>query len=339
MQILGNIFIAVIFVSAIGSIFAVISLFINNVLRLTLPLWFSFCGMLFFCVPFLAPDVLLLSPETQDWISGFRIASFLWACGCGVFLVHDVIRLMLAKRAIKNYQICDNERLNSIYSKCAAAATRKKAPTRKKVPTWRKIPTRRKAPTLYCGTLDNPICTTGVIRPVIIMNEKVMEQLTDRELSAVFSHELTHVKRKHVLLGRIYDYVCILNWMNPFSWIARRDFSLHCETDCDSHTMKMLRGKVTETEYASAIIRLLEYATVRAAKPGKGAGALDFLLTKRRITRITAGTSKIRDRLTAFLLAVLLAFMLVFSMGFSREIFYPYPAYGTGTEYSAGYNE
>lgn len=326
MQILGNIFMAVIFVSAIGSIFTVISLFVNHVLRLSLPLWFSFCGMVFFCVPFLSPDVLLLSPETQDWISGFRIASFLWAGGCGVFLVHDVIRFMLAKRAIKNYQICDNERLNSLYSKCAAAATGKKAPTR------------RKTPALYCGTLDNPICTTGVICPVIIMNEKVIEQLTDRELSAVFSHELTHVKRKHVLLGRIYDYVCILNWMNPFSWMARRDFSLHCETDCDSHTMKMLQGKVTETEYASAIIRLLEYATVRAAKPGNGTGALDFLLAKRRITRITAGTSKIRDRLTAFLLAVLLAFMLVFSMRFSREIFYPYPAYGTGTEYSADYN-
>lgn len=321
MQILGNIFIAVIFVSAIGSIFTVISLFVNHVLRLSLPLWFSFCGMVFFCVPFLSPDVLLLSPETQDWINSFRIASFLWACGCGVFLVHDVIRLMLAKRALKNYQVCDNERLNSIYSKCAAAATRKKAPT------------------LYCGTLDNPICTTGIIRPVIIMNEAIIEQLTDSELSAVFSHELTHVKRRHALLERIYDYVCILNWMNPFSWIARRNFSLHCETDCDSYTMKMLRGKVTETEYASAIIRLLEYATVRAAKPGNGIGALDFLLTKRRIKRITTRTSKIRDRLTALLLAVLLALMLVFSMRFSREIFYPYPAYGTGTEYSAGNNE
>lgn len=321
MQILGNIFNAVIFVSVIGSIFTVISLFVNHVLRCNLPLWFSFCGMIFFCVPFLSPDVFLISPEMQDWINGFRMAGFLWACGCGAFIMHDIIRLMLAKRAIKNYQICNNERLNSIYSKCAAAAARKKVPI------------------LYLGTLDNPICVTGVIRPVIIMNEKVIEQLTDRELSVVFSHELTHVRRKHALLERIYDYVCILNWMNPFSWIAKGDFSLHCETDCDSHTMKMLRGKVTETEYASAIIHLLEYATVRAAKPGNGIGALDFLLTKRRIKRITARTSKIKDRLTAFMLAVLLALMLIFSMRFSRESFYPYPAYDTGIEYSEGYNK
>ena len=321
MQILGNIFNAVIFVSAIGSIFTVISLFVNHVLRFNLPLWFSLCGMIFFVVPFLSPDVFLISPEIQDWINGFRIASFLWACGCSVLIVHDVIRLMLAKRAIRRYQICNNERLNSIYTKCAAATTLKNVPT------------------LYCGTLDNPICVTGVICPVIIMNERIIEQLTDNELSAVFFHELTHVKRKHALLERLYDYVCIINWMNPLSWIAKRNFSLHCETDCDFHTIKILRGKITETAYASAIIRLLEYSTVRAAKPGNGIGALDFLLTKRRIKRITARTSKIKDGLTAFMLAVLLVLMLVFSMRFSRELFYPYPAYNTGIEYSAGYNE
>lgn len=321
MQILGNIFNAVIFVSAIGSIFTVISLFVNHVLRCNLPLWFSLCGMIFFVVPFLAPDVFLISPEIQDWITGFRIAGFLWAWGCGVLIAHDMIRLMLAKQAIKRYQICNNERLNRIYTKCAAAATRKNVPI------------------LYCGTLDNPICVTGVICPVIIMNERIIGQLTDNELSAVFFHELTHVKRKHALWERLYDYVCILNWMNPLSWIARRNFCLHCETDCDFHTIKILRGKVTEREYVSAIIRLLEYSKVRTAKPVNGIGALDFLLTKRRIKRIMGGTSKIKDRLTAFMLAVLLALMLVLSMRFSRELFYPYPAYNTGIEYAPHVDE
>lgn len=102
------------------------------------------------------------------------------------------------------------------------------------------------------------------------MSKTVIEKLTDGELSAVFIHELTHIKRKHILLERIYDYVCILNWLNPFAWIAKGDFSLHCETDCDCNALKFSQGKVTETEYAAAIIRLLELSTVQATNPVKG---------------------------------------------------------------------
>jgi len=316
MQILGNIFNAIIFVSAIGGIFCVLSLFINHILRCTLPLWFPLCGMILFCVPFLSPDVFLISPETQEWLNGFYIACWIWVCGCGILFVYDTIRSIMAKRALKGYQICSNERLNSLCLQCAEIVGLKKVPT------------------LYWGTLDNPICVTGAICPAIII-----EKLTDVELSAVFIHELTHIKRKHILLEHIYDYVCILNWLNPFAWIAKGDFSLHCETDCDCNALKFSQGKVTATEYAAAIIRLLELSTVQATKPGKGIGALSFVLAKRRIKRITTRTSKIRDRMITVILAVSLILTVAFSVQFSREHFYPYPAYHTGTEYGAGYNE
>ena len=106
MQILGNIFNAIIFVSAIGGIFCVLSLFINHILRCTLPLWFPLCGMILFCVPFLSPDVFLISPETQEWLNGFYIACWVWVCGCGILFVYDTIRSIMAKRALKGYQIC-----------------------------------------------------------------------------------------------------------------------------------------------------------------------------------------------------------------------------------------
>ena len=319
MQILGNIFNAIIFVSAIGGIFCVLSLFINHILRCTLPLWFPLCGMILFCVPFLSPDVFLISPETQEWLNGFYIACWVWVCGCGILFVYDTIRSIMAKRALKGYQICSTERLNALCLQCAEIVGIKKVPA------------------LYWGTLDNPICVTGAIRPAIIMSKTVIEKLTDGELSAVFIHELTHIKRKHILLERIYDYVCILNWLNPFAWIAKGDFSL--QTDCDCNALKFSQGKVTETEYAAAIIRLLELSTVQATKPGKGIGALSFVLTKRRIKRITTKSSKIRDRMITAILAVSLILTVAFSVQFSREHFYPYPAYHTGTEYGAGYNE
>lgn len=212
MQILGNIFNAIIFVSAIGGIFCVLSLFINHILRCTLPLWFPLCGMILFCVPFLSPDVFLISPETQEWLNGFYTACWVWVCGCGILFVYDTIRSIMAKRALKGYQICNTERLNALCLQCAEIVGLKKVPA------------------LYWGTLDNPICVTGAIRPAIIMSKTVIEKLTDGELSAVFIHELTHIKRKHILLERIYDYVfsmqCIFLLLNTMIYFIAAPFEI-----------------------------------------------------------------------------------------------------------------
>lgn len=321
MQILGNAFYAVIFVSVIGSAFCVLSLLLNHILRCTLPLWFPICGMILFCFPLLSPDVLIFSPEKQEWLHGFYIACRIWIYGCGAFFICKVIRSALARKAIKAYSPCGDARLNNTCSRCASAIGLEKFPV------------------LYWGALDTPICVTGAIRPIIIMDKAIIKQLTDKELSAVFYHELTHIKLKHLLLERFYDCVCILNWFNPFAWIAKGDFSLHCETDCDFNVLKSTQGKLTETEYASAIFRLLELSATQAAKSGNGVGALDFLMTKRRIRRITTKKSKVRDRLIAAVLVVFLAVTMIFSQQFSRQYFYPYPACNVGIEYSTGYNQ
>lgn len=321
MQILGNIFYAVIFVSAIGSVFCVLSLFADHIMRCALPLWFSICDMILFTFPVLSPDVFLVSPEAQEWIPEFYTACQIWAWGCGILTVYKAVRFILAKKAVTSYMPCNIEHISSICSRCASAVGL------------------RRTPALYWGSLDHPICVTGAVCPAIIMDKKIVEQLTDKELIAVFFHELTHIQRKHILLERLYDCVCIINWLNPLAWIARGEFSLHCETDCDDNALKLSQGRLSRADYASAILRLLELSAIQAAKPENGIGALGFFRTKRRIQRITAKNSKIRERIRTVIFAAFLALTLIFSMRFSREHFYPYPAYHTDTEYSAGYNE
>ena len=190
----------------------------------------------------------------------------------------------------------------------------------------------KRKPLLYWSNLDDPVCVTGILRPVILLKEEIAAQLSDAELTAVLSHEMTHVRRKHILLERICAYICILNWLNPLVWIAGKEFSLHCEMDCDDKTLRNLRGQVSKADYAYAMIRLLELSAVRKAKFRQGAGALSFFLTKRRIRRMTAESSERKRRMTAVLLVVVLAFVIIFSMKFSRQHFYPYPAYSVGIE-------
>ena len=191
-----------------------------------------------------------------------------------MFLLCDIVRAALAKRALKGYPCCNDKRITAICAHCAQTIGLKKAPA------------------LYYGTLENPVCVTGAIRPALLMDKAIVERLNDTELSAVFFHELTHVKRRHLLWERIYDVVCLANWFNPFAWIARREFSLHCEMDCDDKALKASRGEMAQREYALAILRLLELSTIRATQPGRGAGALGFLLAKRRLQRITANLQR-----------------------------------------------
>ena len=61
--------------------------------------------------------------------------------------------------------------------------------------------------------------------------------------------------------------------------------------------------------------------------------------TSHAVLRIPAGPSLLRERLAAAVLTALILLTIGFSWWFSRQHFYPYPAYNTGTEYGAGYNE
>ena len=154
------------------------------------------------------------------------------------------------------------------------------------------------------------------------------------ELTTVICHEVTHIKRGHILLGRIYDYICILNWFNPLAWIAKKDFAVHCEVDCDRNALASLEKEITDTGYANAMIRLLELTTIHTGNEGHGFSALGFLLTKRRIELIMSKPKKTKKVIMTVVLVLLLAIVILFSMMLSRGHFYPYPAYDTATEYS-----
>ena len=316
MQIIGDVFNIILFVSVIGGAFTILSLLANRVLRFTLPLWFSICGMAAYIIPLLAPGLYLIPPEEQTWRNIYYILCTAWFGGTILFILCDIIRIILAHRAIQNYPVCDYERVTVICTHCC------------------KLSDLKKVPLIYFGTLDDPACVAGVLHPAIILNETIIKQLTDMELTTVICHEVTHIKRRHILWGRIYDYICILNWFNPLVWIAKKDFAVHCEVDCDRNALVSLEKEITDTEYANAMIRLLELTTIHAGNEGHGLSALGFFLTKRRIELIMRKPTKTRKVIITVVLVVLLATVILFSMMLSRGHFYPYPAYDTETEYS-----
>jgi len=313
-HIIGEAFYIVLFLSMVGGAFSLLALAANRAFRFSLPLWFGVCTMAAYLVPVLAPGLHLITPEEQLWLPGYRIACVIWACGAGLLLVYDIIRAVLARRALRGYRVCGDERIKAV---CAALAGRKRTPR------------------VYFGTLDEPACAAGVLHPVIILNEGIIKQLDDTALAAVIGHELTHIRRGHIILGRVFDVVCILHWFSPLAWIAKRDFEVQCEVDCDRGALALLGGALTSAEYAGAMLRLLELAARRADGRGPGPGALGFLLAKRRIERIMSRPARAWRLMTGAVMAVMLAGLVLLSVTLSRGYFYPYPAHATGIEYSA----
>lgn len=316
MQIIGDVFNIVLFVTVIGGAFTILSLLINRIFHFAVPLWFSICQMTAYIVPLLAPGLHLIPPESHSWRQGYYIACSVWFCGTVVLAVYDIIKMVLAHRAIRSYEVCQDKRINEICSHCVQLVGEVKIPS------------------ICFGTLDDPACIVGVLCPVIILDEIIAKQLTDTELTTVLCHEITHMKRGHLLLGRIYDYICVLNWFNPFAWIAKEDFAVYCELDCDRSTLVSLQNEVTNADYASAMLHLLELSTIHVGNKAEGMSALGFLLAKKRITMIMTKPAKQRNITIAVVLAVLLAAMILFSLMASRAHFYPYPAYSKGVEYS-----
>ena len=315
MLMIGDIFYIMLFVTTAGGVLTVLSLAASRTLRFMPPLWFSICRMAAYIIPLPAPGLYLISPEEHSWVHGYDNVCILWLWGILFFTLYDAARTLLARRAIRNYRVCDDERIKEICARCVGFAGMKKMPS------------------IYFGTLADPACAAGVLHPAVILNEAAMGQLTDMELTAVLSHEVMHLKRKHIIWGRVYDYICILNWMNPLAWIAKKEFDVECEIDCDARALACLEGRLTRADYANTMLRLLRLSAEQADSQAEGLHALGFLLAKRRIELMIHKPAKVRKMMIVFVLAILLALTILFSLSLSRGHFFPYPAYQGAPEY------
>ena len=245
---LYNAFYIILFTSLIGGVFTIVSFLINRIFRIVLPLWAGFGGMALYVVPVFSPGLFPVSPERQIWVEGYKLASVIWGCGIILSALCCLLRMQMGYRAINCCRICDERHINSICVQCAVAAKLKNIPT------------------VYFGGLDDPACVIGVVH-----------------LTAVLEHEIMHIKRGHMVLGRINDVICILNWFNPIAWAAKREFDVLCEIDCDRSALSVLRGKIDHKEYALTMLRLLELSAVGVSVSGVSMSVSGFLLTKRRM--------------------------------------------------------
>ena len=90
----------------------------------------------------------------------------------------------------------------------------------------------------------------GLFRPMIVLPDRIY---TDAQLRAILPHELTHMRRRDILVKWLTVVTCAIHWFNPFVWIIHREIVRACELSCDEAVIRNLDAHGKQ-EYGETLI-------------------------------------------------------------------------------------
>jgi bla regulator protein BlaR1 len=111
----------------------------------------------------------------------------------------------------------------------------------------------------------------GLFRPILLLPDGIMEQLTPPELKTVLAHELCHVRRRDNLFAAIHILVEAMFWFHPLVWWIGARLVEERELACDEEVLSL--GNQPDI-YADAILNVCKlYAASPLACVSGVAGA------------------------------------------------------------------
>ncbi len=136
---------------------------------------------------------------------------------------------------------------------------------------------------IYDENVKSP-AVYGIIRPKILISQQIINGLSSQKLKFVFLHELTHIKRKDLIINVVIMLLQVIYWFNPLIVYSLYQFKQDCELACDATALTKLNSNEIR-EYGETIIDMLQILS----KPNLFIGTLGFSnkYSKRRIIMIS----------------------------------------------------
>ena len=107
---------------------------------------------------------------------------------------------------------------------------------------------------ILCSNLVPVPITVGVLRPLIILPERLLQDVDEEVLTSAIGHELVHVARRDYLANLIYEFIYLPLSLHPAAALLRRRIKQTRELCCDeSVAAKLLRAET----YARSLVRLI----------------------------------------------------------------------------------
>jgi bla regulator protein BlaR1 len=93
----------------------------------------------------------------------------------------------------------------------------------------------------------------GLFRPILLLPADIIQRLTPRQLEAVLSHELCHVRRRDNLTSAVHMIVEAVFWFHPLVWWISARLVEERERACDE---EVLRLGIEPRVYAQGILNI-----------------------------------------------------------------------------------
>ena len=142
-----------------------------------------------------------------------RLAGFVWLAGVGVCALWHLAHYAVWRARTFHW---NRPMESSAAQKAHAAACR--------------AVRMRRAPGIYANAVVPCPMAVGVLRPVVLVPETLCESLL---LEWMLRHELTHIKRGHIVCKAVLLSACAVHWYNPAVWLLARRCEKDLEFACD----------------------------------------------------------------------------------------------------------
>jgi uncharacterized protein (TIGR03435 family) len=123
----------------------------------------------------------------------------------------------------------------------------------------------------------------GIFLPVLLLPEKIFDQLSAAQLKAIIDHETCHIRRRDNLTAALHMLVQAAFWFHPAVWWIKARLLEERERACDEAVLQS--GNEAEL-YAESILNVCKFYVESPLACVSGVTGSDL---KRRIVRIMTG--------------------------------------------------
>lgn len=191
----------------------------------------------------------LITENKNIIISGLMI---LWLSGFIFMLAKTIYNYFKIKKLFYGESdICENDRVNNIFSECIEIVGLTKIKKRINL-------------RIINRSFTSP-CVCGLLSPTVFIDDTCVS-LSDKKLRYIFIHELYHIKRYDMLYKILSVIVAGVHWFNPLTYKVVGTISEDCELSVDRHVMKTF-GNEQSDYYMNIILDIAERKCADRARP------------------------------------------------------------------------